>query len=564
MAGEPGNEQTGHVAIPRFSAVSERLPAGTWRIVPFPLQKELSHRSDPKLSFPSLNESTQLDSLLGPSADPLAAGWRLRELSEGAAGNGADLLTALQQRADVLQQSDPAIVGALLRVVHSLALKVGPDAVAQLDPTLVVAVESALPENAPNRHLLLQLLSLNRSDQALTILFERLKVDPPEQWIEAAQVLSPMMQHQDWNVAAIYPAAVECLEHPSLAAPLLDLANYITRISRVTRHPMAEQLSMLNLLLGEVSGRLSQFEDNPRVFGDDVDTVQARLGEAVALAVSLCDAVGLIGDESSIGKLNQTVNLKHRRVQCEAAGALAKLGDELGQKRLLDLTADPAARLRAIQYADELGFGELVEPEQRSDNATAEAELSLWLSQPQQMGVPPTGIEVIDSRRMLWPSFNDPVDVHLVRFEYSFADSQYSNVGIAGPVTFALSCDVADLPTDDIFSIYAGWHADHPEIFAVPAESFNDAQARAMEPLKDHLDQLGYESIRPALIGFFLDEKAGIFEAVRDATACVVVTDGLETVDHPVAGRIRPLSAGDLFNLYKGRKMLRTFNPSSE
>ena len=38
------------------------------------------------------------------------------------------------------------------------------------------------------------------------------------------------------------------------------------------------------------------------------------------------------------------------------------------------------------------------------------------------MGVPPTNIEVIDSRHVLWPSFNDPVDVYLVQFEYSFGD----------------------------------------------------------------------------------------------------------------------------------------------
>ncbi len=231
---------------------------------------------------------------------------------------------------------------------------------------------------------------------------------------------------------------------------------------------------------------------------------------------------------------------------------------------MLELTADPAARLRAISYADELGFGDLVDEEQRTENATAEAELALWLCQPQQMGVPPTGIEVIDSRRMLWPSFNDPIDIRLVRFEYNFGTRQYSNVGITGPVTFVLSADVADLPLDDIYSIYAGWHAEHAEIFTVAADQFNDAQQRAIEPLKKHLEHLGYESLQPVLLGFFLDERAGVFSAVRDGTDCVVVTDGLETVDHPVAGRLRPLSAGDLFNLYKGRKMLRTFNPSDE
>ncbi len=409
----------------------------------------------------------------------------------------------------------------------------------------------------------MQLLAMIRSPESLSLLVRLFKEAPPEKWIEAAQVLSPLMQHDDWPVDAFYPAALDCLQHASLASPLLDLANYVYRRQRVDQHPAADRLPMLNVLLGEVSGRLGSFEENPRSFGDDVETVQATLGEAVALAVSLCDTVGLIGDESSIGKLNQTVDLRHRRVQCEAAGALAKLGDEVGKKRLLELAADPAARLRAIHYADELEFGELIDEDYRTDAATAEAELALWLSQPQQMGVPPTGIEVIESRRMLWPSFQDPVDVFLVRFEYNFGDTTYSNVGITGPVAFAMSTDVANLPTDDIYAIYAGWHAEHPDIFSVAADQFNEVQTRVMGTFQRHLTHLGYESIRPARLGFFLDEQAGVFSAVRDATECVVVTDGLETIDHPVSGRLRPLSPGDLFNLYKGRKMLRTFNPSS-
>ncbi|MCG8652894.1 MAG: HEAT repeat domain-containing protein, partial [Pirellulales bacterium] len=405
-----------------------------------------------------MNNPTQSDtiaSLLGPNADPVAAGWHLRRLVEDADESGPVLVDEILRQADLLAVSDPAILGGLLRAIHTLLIRPGPDSVVALNPTPLAALRRALPASAPNQHLLLHLLAMIRSKESLEILVQELTSTPPTGWLEGAQILSPLMQHQDWPVEAVFPAALACLQYPALAAPLLDLANYLTRKSRVKQHPAAAHQSMLNRLLGEVSGRLGQFENDPRTFGDDVDKVQAMLGEAVALAVSLCDAVGLIGDDSAIGKLNQTVDLRHRRVQCEAAGALAKLGDELGKKRLLDLTADPAARLRAIHYADELGFGELVEEQYRSDNATAEAELSLWLSQPQQMGVPPTAIEVIDSRRMLWPSFNDPLDVFLVQFEYSFGDRKYSNVGIAGPVTFALSADVAELPVNDIYAIYA-------------------------------------------------------------------------------------------------------------
>ncbi len=506
-----------------------------------------------------------LDLLLGSDADPVSAGWRLREVAEASAGHARTLLAEVAGRADQVSQSDAAIVGGLLRVIHTSLLQSGAESIESLPIAEIETVEASLPIQTPNRYLLLHLLAMIRTPQSLAKLIAILKVGSPQKWFEAAQVLSPLMQKKDWPVAAFYPAAIDLIEHPSLASPILDLANYLHRENRTGGvHPAAERLPTLNSLLGEISGRLSQFEDDPRTFGDDVDTVQARLGEAVALAVSLCDTVGLIGDETSIGKLNQTVDLKHRRVQCEAAGALAKLGDQTGRSRLIELTKDPAARLRAIHYADEVGIGDRVPEDMRSEKATAESEVSLWLTQPQQMGVPPTGVEVVDQRRMLWPSFNDPVDVFLVRFEYNFGERVYSNIAIAGPVTFAMSADVADFAMADIYAIYAGWHAEHDEIFSVAAEQLNDAQQRVMHGLQKHLEISGYENLRPSLLGFFLDETAGVFAATRETKPCVVVTDGLETIDHPVAGRLRPITAGDLFNLFKGRKMLRTFNPQTD
>ncbi|MGB7343715.1 MAG: HEAT repeat domain-containing protein [Pirellulaceae bacterium] len=514
-----------------------------------------------------MNTLTQPDltPLLGPSADPVAAGYHLRKIAEAAGPqNGLATLAAMLESTAEINQSDPAILGGLLRVVHTQLLQASGEEVAavfaKIDPVLLYQLESSLPAQTPNRHLLLQILAMMRTQQSLEILVAILVARPPKEWMQAAQVLSPLMQSDNWPVEAVYPEVLQCLIHPSLAAPLLDLANYLTRKCRVEEHPAADQVTALNHLLGEVSGRLGSFEENPRAFGTDVETVQNTLGEAVALAVSLCDAVGLIGDESSIGKLNQTVELRHRRVQCEAAGALAKLGEEEGEKRLIELAADPAARLRAIQYADELGFGDGIEEEYRTDNATAEAELALWLSQPQQMGVPPTHIEVVDSRRMLWPSFDNPIDVFLVRFEYNFGDRCFSNVGLAGPTTHSMAADVADMPVEDIYAIYAGWHAEHPDIFTVSADQFNEAQRRAIEPYQQHLQHLDYDEIKPEMLGFLLDEQAAIFRGVRENTECLVVTDGLETIEQPVAGRQRPLQPQDLFNLYKGRKMLRTFN----
>lgn len=503
-----------------------------------------------------------LPELLGEAVDPVQAGYHLQRLVQTGPESALALATEIAAEHRQLERSDPAVVGGLLRVLHTLMLRASrADAVAKMDPLTVQRIEASLPPQTPNRHLLLHLLAMQQSAASLNLLVQLLKKQPPKTWMDAAQIISPLMQRGDWPLDAVFPEILDCLPYPSLASPVLDLANYLTREGKISVHPATDQVEALNHLLGEVSNRLSRFEENPREFGDDVETVQTTLSEAVALAVSLCDCLALIGDPSSVGKLNQAIELRHRRVQCEAAGALAKLGDELGKKRLVDLAADPAARLRAIHYADELGFGDLIEGQYRTDEATAEADMALWLSQPQQMGVPPTHVEVIDSRHVLWPSFHDPIDVYLVRFEYNFGDRTYSNVGITGPAVFAMSADVADLPIDDIYAIYAGWHAEHEDIFTVAVEQFNDAQTRSMIPFGQHLERLGYESLQPAMLGFFLDEHAGIFQGVRENTQCLVVTDGAETIEQPIAGRLRPLGPGDLFNLYKGRKMLRTFNP---
>lgn len=509
-------------------------------------------------------EST-LESILGPQTDPVAAGYHLREIAAQDADTAVLSLQYLAEHPDQLQRSDPAVIGTLLSIIHTALLKDRDEAsqlrIKSLPPELIDQVDEQLPDSVSNRQLLLQLLTISRSDQALQTLIEILQQRPPKDWLETGQILGLLMQHDDWSVDAIFPKALESISEPSLAATLLDLANYVTREERTEQHPATNMVSGLTHLLGQVVHHLGVFEENPRSFGDDIPSIQSRLSESVALAVSLCDALALIGDEQAIGKLNQAMELLHRRVQCEAAGALARLDQTAGKERLIELANDPAARLRAIQYADELGFGDEIDEELRSEDSTATAEMALWLSQPHQLGVPPTGLEVVAKRRLMWPSFESPVDVTLVRFDYNMGpDKTYSNVGLTGPATFCLNCDLADMPEDDIFAIYAGWHVEHPDIFTVAAESLNDAQRRAMETLQQHLQHLGYDSIQPKQLGLFLGEHAGIFTATREETECVVITDGLETIDQATSGRARPIGPEEIFYLYNGRKMLRTFN----
>jgi hypothetical protein len=504
-----------------------------------------------------------LDSLVGPNLDPVVAAMTLRQVGASEPTDGLRLLGQLAQRAGELESSDPAIIAALLRGIHLLTLRGEHAALREFDPAVIATVENSLPANCPNRYLLLHLLAIARTEPSLRLLVRYLKANPPTSWIEAAQVLSPLMQYRDWPVKAVFPDLFDAIEHQSIASPALDVGNYATRMKMITPHPATQHVETLNRLLSAVTRRLEKFEQDPSTLGDDVPTVQERLSQAVSLSVSLCDALGLIGHEASRPRLEQTMQLRHRRVQCEAAGALARMGDSLGRERLVSLASEPSARLRVIAYAEELGFENEIDAQYRTDAALAESEVAIWLAQPDRFGIPPTTVEMIDQKQWMWPGFNDPVDCFLVRFHFDLGQRSYSNIAISGPAVFALACDVADMQVDDIYAIYAGWQAEHDDIFAVPAGQLNKGQARIVEELQLHLDRAGYEEMKPELFGVFLDEHAAVFTAIREAKPCRVLTDGLETIHIPLGARIRPLQPIDIWNLYKGRKVLRTFNPQA-
>lgn len=505
----------------------------------------------------------EIESLLGPAADPVAAGTTMRQIAiANATEQATEWFQALWESKTELEQSDPAILGGLFRAIHTSILNSEDPAatIRPINPTLVFGILERLPESTPNRHLLMHLMTLARSGDHLHILTQMLVKFPPAGWMSVGQVLSPLLQHSDWEVSDFFPDVLEALAHPSVASPVLDVANFLTRTGRVETHPAASRIENLLRLLDAVVQKLERFESNPTEFGNDVETIQSVLGEAVALAVSLCDALGLIGDDRAKGKLHQAMQIKHRRVQSEAAGALTRLGDEAGQEHLLGLAAEPAARRRVLQYAEELDLADAIDEDYTTPQALAEADVAVWLCQPQNMGVPPTEISVIDSKRMLWPSYSTPIDCFLVRFEFDFGDTQYSNVAIAGPTVHAFAADLAELPSNDIYAAYAGWHAEHKDIFAITEDHWNAAQKRMVSPLVEYLRREGYESIQPRILGFLLDEHAIVCEATREDRECVVVTDGLETIDQTTVGRPRPLGTQEMWYIYLGRKMLRTFN----
>jgi hypothetical protein len=309
---------------------------------------------------------------------------------------------------------------------------------------------------------------------------------------------------------------------------------------------------------------LSRLEEQPPGAGDSPHELSRRVAQGVALAVSLCDALALIGDRSVVGKLYQALEVRHRRLRTEAAAALARLGEEQGRAELVALAAEPTARLRVLAYANELGLADRIEPQYATPEARAEAELCVWLAEPTQYGVPPTACELFDHRKQQWPGFAAPVDCYLFRFQYVLTvderERSYSNIGIAGPLVHAFVADLGDLPPDDIYAAFAGWQAQHEEIREYDVARLSQSERLEMERLKRRLHDAGFSQIEPQRMGYFFGDKALVATASREGVDGVAIADFTDIVFFPTKHRRRPLGVEEAYAIYKGRRLLKAFN----
>jgi len=417
-----------------------------------------------------------------------------------------------------------------------------------------------LREGSTCRARLLQWLATAAGDDDLRLYVELITAHPPRDGRTAAVVMAPLFQRTRYDSAALFPGLLAALQHLTLAAPVLDLANYLTRSRRVDRHPCQERLDELVALLGSVVQRLAKLEESPHDATQDLEAMRHQVDEGVAVVVSLCHALGLIGDPRSVGKLHQALELAHRRVRVEAAAALARLGEQAGKQALLALAAEPVVRLHVLDSAQELGLLDQVDPQYATDAARAEAMVAQELAQPTFFGIPPMELELIDTRTQHWPGYEPMVECYLFRYTYRFGGGTYSNVAIAGPLVHAFAADLNDLPPDDIYAAYAGWHVEHDSIYEVPVDELPAVQRTEQERFERRLRDAGYESIQSATLGHFFGDRVLVAHATRGSTSGVAVIDAQEIEWYPCRTRRHCLGPCEAFSIYKGRRLLRTFN----
>lgn len=299
---------------------------------------------------------------------------------------------------------------------------------------------------------LLQILLSNSVRSAVVVGVDLLVDSPPHAWQDASLAIGALVQSNRWEVADVYPRLLDSTD-PAVLAPALDLANLLFTERGVRPHPAADRLEELLRLLGSVVARLAMMEEDPNHFSSDISEVQRILFDSVSLTVSLCHTMARIGDVRAVGKLNQAMELGHRRIRAEAAYALVSLGEKPAVDRLLELAHDDALRPRILAYAKQLELADRIQPEWETPEARARSRLALHLSQPEHFSIAPHQIEFIDQRRLVIPELDEPQSCFLFRYTYVFGERILSNIGFVGPVVHLFSSHVEDMDSDTLYEI---------------------------------------------------------------------------------------------------------------
>lgn len=431
-----------------------------------------------------------------------------------------------------------------------------------LDPDLLTELYERLDKiDAQSAAHCLQALTAQYDEESVGAVASIVAFSPPSDWQTLAVALSPLWNATGEVLEFFFDRLDEGLMQPAAMAVLLDLANYAHRTAKLSEHPFLQRAEELTRLLTAVVARLRQLEKEPSKFGEDVPTVQRILSESVALLIALCDTLGFVGKAFAQEPLRDCLQLSHRRVQTEAAAALARMGDSEGQRHLVRLAADVVARFRAVAYAEELGLAEQIDEPMRLPVAMAESELANWLANPEQYGLPPATLELIDSRTMYWPGYEEPRNCYLFRYCYSLPNMQLENVGIVGPVVHAFAAKLDDFSVDDIYAVFAGWHAEHEGIYEVPGALLNAAQRTQADQLMEVFASRDAVVEQPLALTFLLGEISLLAQVTQSGVSAYAITDGRDFVSLPIGRGPASITPEIVVALYRGRKLLRSFNP---
>jgi hypothetical protein len=413
------------------------------------------------------------------------------------------------------------------------------------------------------RNQILQWLATSISPRANCLWCDLICEDPPEQRLGIMLAFAPLLRSDVQLPESILRELLHrATQHSQIAPAVFELFNFLFRSGQTPTHPAMPRMEPLTRLLGQLTGQLGQIEEGDLPGDFDARSLNQLVSDSVALIVALCDTFALVEHEPAVGKLHQALELRHRRVQTEAAAALARLNDDVGKQALINLAEQPIARLRVLAYAEELGFQNDISLELQGEIAIAESHLAIWLSEPDQMGLAPSDIELLDNREMYWPSYEHPIQCYLFRYSYGTGGKAHSNIGICGPLTHAFAADLRHLPTDEMYAAFAGWQTVHDEIFQMSLCRGQKVFSNEVRRLEDALKTEELLDVQVQAIGSFFGQLVLVATANCKGEMGTIVVDDHDSTWFEQGNPEAPIDWQLAYAIWRGKQLLTEFNSS--
>ncbi|QEG24339.1 hypothetical protein [Mariniblastus fucicola] len=509
---------------------------------------------------------TELLDIVLNSRDPRQTQWQLENRSAQIAEldpQGVDsLLVALVETLGDAPQANADTAASIQILIHRLSAKPSGQAWTNARLNAVESLYRNAPIEADLRNQLLHWIAASGDVDAMKLWAELITTEPPEHRLGLVMAFAPLM-HKDFDPPPWLQEKllVEGTSHMQIAPLVFDVFNFWFRSEKVSKHPAEPRLDHLLTLFGQLIGQLGKIEEGNIRKDVDLLTLNLQISDSVSLVVSLCDFFGLLESDLAKPKLHQAMALKHRRVQTEASAALARLGEEEGKEMLISLAEEPVARLRVLNYAEELGFLKDVSLEWQGEIATAESHLAIWLSDPRQVGFAPAEIKLIDNRELNWPSYDHPVQCYLFDYRYGLKDDAPGNVGICGPMTHAFPADLRGLSQDDMYAAFAGWQTVHEEIFVTTIDRAKAAAPDDISALENRMQGIEDGVVEKVeLVGNFFGQWILLASGETEGSSATLVVDEEDEFWIGCGNPNAPIDAETVWSIVQGRKLLAHFN----
>lgn len=171
-----------------------------------------------------------------------------------------------------------------------------------------------------------------------------------------------------------------------------------------------------------------------------------------------------------------------KAIQLEAAMSAARLGSTAGVRVLVRFAEDVNYSMEAVGKLIELGKEVHITSAMVSEEFRARAEFAHWLRHPNELGRPPTSLEVVDHRKLYWPPTGDRKSLYLIKYrmleeggcELDHADT---DCGLVGSVTFCLfGANNHQRAPEDVYAIHCSWELEIKELITRESVAENQQQ----------------------------------------------------------------------------------------